>query len=114
MNWLIDNWSLLVVLLAFIVCGVVAVRKFLKLPTEEQIKSVKEWLLICVSVVEREMGSGTGRLKLRAAYQKFCETFPWVAKAISFERFSIWVDEALIEMRKLLESNEAVKGFIEG
>lgn len=52
--------------------------------------------------------------KLRQVYDLFVTRFPWLAKMISFDMFSGLVDEALEEMRSMLDSNQAVKAFVEG
>lgn len=112
MNWIVDNWMILVIFLAIAVCIFLYVKKFILLPTDEQIRAVKEWLLFAVSQAEKELGGGTGKLKLRAVYEQFVEKFSWVAKVVSFETFSVWVDSALIEMRKLLETNTNIQNYI--
>lgn len=40
--------------------------------------------------------------------------FPWLAKLVSFELFSDLVDDALEDMREMLDTNQAVKAFVEG
>lgn len=60
------------------------------------------------------MAAELGRLKLRQVYDLFVTRFPWLAKMISFDMFSGLVDEALEEMRSMLDSNQAVKAFVEG
>lgn len=112
MEWIVNNWSLLVALVAVVVAAVFYIRQFANKPTDEQIKAVKEWLLYAVIAAEKELGGGTGKLKLRQVYESFVTKFPWVAKVVSFELFSVWVDDALTEMRKLLESNAAIKQFV--
>lgn len=113
MQWLVDNWSLIVAFVCVIVALVAIIRRFSGIPTEEQIAAVKEWLLWAVIQAEKELGSGTGKLKLRQVYDLFVTKFPWVAKYVSFTSFSIWVDEALIEMRKLLETNTYISTFVQ-
>lgn len=110
MEWIIENWYVLV----GIACVVAAIIKFAGLPTETQIKKVKEWLLYAVSVAEAELGSGTGQLKLRRVYDMFVEKFPAIVKFITFDRFAELVDEALDELDKLLETNMAIKAVIIG
>lgn len=105
MKWIIDNWSLLVVLACAMVAVFIYVKKFASMPTEEQIAKVKEWLLYAVMQAEAEFGGGTGQLKLRYVYDMFLSKFPDVAKLVSFEMFSKLVDEVLIQMRHLLDSN---------
>ena len=70
-------------------------------------------MLYAVTVAEKELGGGTGALKLRYVYDWFARTFPWLAKMISFEYFSEMVDDALEQMKKMLESNKAAKEFVE-
>lgn len=114
MQFLIDYWALLVVAAAVVVAGVLSVWKFAKLPTDEQINAVKEWLVGVVVEAERELGSGTGALKLRQVYDLFVIRFPWMAKIVSFDTFAMWVDDALVVMRDMLENNQAVKEYVNG
>lgn len=114
MEFFVDNWFIIVAMAA--VCGSIgaAVWRFRKLPTAEQIESVKEWLLGVVTEAERELGSGTGALKLRQVYDLFVARFPWLAKVVPFSVFATWVDEALVVMRDMLAQNKAVKNYVEG
>lgn len=114
MDWLIDNWYLIVAAGAVIGTAVFAVRKFLGLPTEQKIANFQEWLKWAVAEAERQLGSGTGQLKLRLVYDMAVEKFPWITKIVTFEEFSMWVDEALIWLDKQLESNKAVINMIKG
>ena len=113
MKWLVDNWSLLVVVVCALVGAAVYVKKFYDKPTEEQIAKVKEWLLFAVIMAEKDLGEGTGALKLRYVYDAFVERFPAIAQAVSFEVFSFWVDEVLDEMRDLLKSNGDIENYVE-
>ncbi len=112
MKWIIDNWSLLVVIVAAIVVGAVYIKKFYNMPTDEQIAKVKEWLLFAVVQAEKELGGGTGQLKLRYVYNMFIEKFPSLVDIISFELFSSLVDEVLEQMRHLLDTNLDVKAYV--
>lgn len=114
MKWLIDNWSLLVVILAVVILGIVYVRKFVEMPSEAQIKKVKEWLLYAVVMAEKELGGGTGQIKLRYVYNLFIEKFPALVSVIPFEMFSYLVDEALEQMKHLLDTNLDIKAYVEG
>jgi hypothetical protein len=77
-------------------------------------KKIKEFLLFAVSKAERELGGGTGKLKLRYVYSLFIEKFPIINLVISFDFFSKMVDKSLIEMRELIEQNNKIKKYIEG
>ena len=114
MNFIIENWYIIIGILAVLIVGGLFVYKFLGLPTKEQIGKIKEWLLYAVIEAEKELGSGTGEIKLRSVYSVFIVRFPLVAKLISFETFSLWVDEALHVMRNMLDENDNVLDYVEG
>ena len=114
MNWLIDNWYLLVGGVALIVVAGFAAYKFVGLPTKEQVIKIKEWLKYAVTMAEKELGGKTGQLKLRMVYDMFVSKFPSVAKLISFDTFASWVDDALEWMNKQLESNKAIETVVNG
>ena len=114
MKWLIDNWSLLVVILAALVIAFLWFRKFTKLPSDEQQDKIKQWLLFAVMMAEKEYKEGTGRLKLAHVYSLFLDKFPTIAPVVSFELFSKWVDEVLVQMRRLLEENKDIEDYVKG
>ena len=113
MRFLIENWPVLLSFLCGVaVCLLFAVR-FSKEPTERKITMIKEWLLFAVVQAEKELGAGTGQIKLRYVWDMFIQTFPALAPVISFEMFSKLVDEALDQMRHLLETNKDVSAYVE-
>ena len=114
MDFIVENWYILVGLLAIIAAVVVYIVRFFKQPTEKQLESIKEWLLWATTEAEKRFGCGTGKLKLRYVYDLFAETFPWLAKIVSFETFSKLVDSALGDMNNLLASNNAVQLYVNG
>lgn len=113
MSIIVDNWP---ILLSF-VCGVVVCLlfavKFSKEPTEKKIEMVREWLLYAVIQAEKELGGGTGQVKLRYVWDMFIKTFPALAPLVSFELFGILVDEALVQMRHLLDTNLDLLKYVE-
>ena len=114
MDFIINNWYIILALAA--VLGVAAwyVYHYFNLPCEAQLAKVREWLLWAVTEAEKELGGGTGKLKLRTVYDAFLTKFPWLAPVIPFEQFSGLVDDALVEMRKLLADNKAVQQMVTG
>lgn len=114
MNWLIENWYLLVGGVALIVVAGFAVYRFVGLPTKAQVAKIKEWLKYAVTMAEKELGGKTGQLKLRMVYDMFVSKFPSVAKLISFDTFASWVDDALEWMNKQLEANKAIETVVNG
>ena len=114
MEFITDNWYIILVAVAAVAVAIYLVIKFFKLPRETQIAKVKEWLLFAVTQAEKEFGSGTGQLKLRYVYDMFIVKFPSIAKVISFEAFGLMVDEVLEKFRDLLDKNQSLQNYITG
>ena len=114
MEFLIENWYIILAAMALGALAVVAVVRFFRLPREKQMENVRQWLLGAVTAAEKELGGGTGKLKLRTVYDAFLTKFPWLAPVVPFEQFSSLVDDALEEMRKLLADNKAVQQMVTG
>lgn len=112
MEWVINNWFLFVAGAAAVGVAAIAIKHWLELPTEEQIRNIKQWLLYAVTEAEAQLGSGTGQIKLRYVYDKAIERFKW-AGIIKFETFSDWVDEALEEMKHMLATNQQIRQIVE-
>ena len=113
MKMLIDNWYLII---ACVVVGVVAgvkIKGWFTQPTSDQVKNIKEWLLYAVTEAEIALGGKTGQLKLRMVYDMAIEKFEWLS-FISFELFTEWVDEALVNMRDMLAKNETISEIVKG
>ena len=106
MKFIVENWFVIVAIAA--VGGSIgyAIYSFVKMPSDKQMNKVREWLLYA------ELGAETGKLKLRYVYDMFVARFEWLAKVITFDMFSMMVDEALEQMRTMLDSNEAVQKLI--
>lgn len=116
MDWTIENWYLLVGVFALITFGIWLIYGFLKLPTDKQTEKIKQWLVWACIEAERALQSGTGQLKLRQVYDMFCAVpaFTWVAKIISFDLFSEWVSDALVEVKEMLVNNNALAKYVYG
>ena len=112
MNWIINNWSLLVVIACAVCVGVFYCNKFVKMPSDKQIAMIKSWLLYAVIEAEHIYQSGTGTLKLHYVYDLFVAKFPAVAAVIDFEVFAKWVDDVLVEMRRILETNKDIDAYV--
>lgn len=112
MEWMVNNWYLIIGSLAILVFGGYKVAKFYNLPTPKQIQAIKEWLVYACIEAEKALGGKTGQLKLRMVYDMFIKKFPWFVKVISFETFSSWVDIALIEVKRILENNKNIAVYV--
>ena len=109
---MLENWYVYFGIAAAVAAAVIAIMKFLNLPTKEQKKKIKELLLVWVTEAEKELGGGTGQIKLRYVYDLFTARFPSVAKVVKFETFSGWVDEALEQMEEMLKANKNLEAYV--
>ena len=114
MEFVMNYWYVIVGIIAVFIVDGFTVYKFAGLPTKSQVEKIKEWLLYAVTKAETELGEKTGQLKLRTVYDLFVSKFPTTAKLVSFETFSGWVDEALVEMKKMLENNKQIETIVKG
>lgn len=126
MDYIFENWFIIVAIGALVGVALYAVKMFLQLPAGERFErarkwlrkklfpKVLEWLLLKVTEAEAALGSNTGKLKLRMVYDEFIGKFTWLAKVISFDLFSRLVDDALEEMREMIANNKNVAAFVNG
>ena len=112
MEFIANNWYILVAAAAAVAVIIYLIIKFFKLPRESQIKKIKEWLLFAVTEAEKELGSGTGQLKLRYVYDMFVTKFPYLVKFVSFEMFSHLVDEVLEKFKEMFKNNKAIQQYV--
>lgn len=112
MNFLVNNWFLIIAAIAIIAVAGYCIYVFVRMPKNTQLSKLQEWLLYAVAEAEKELGSGTGQLKLRYVYDMFILRFDALAKVISFEAFSLMVDEALDKFEKILSSNASIANYV--
>ena len=111
---LADNWAIFVAMICGVAFVTTMVIKFMNMPSAKQIENLMEWLKIAVVEAEKALGTGTGSLKLRSVYESAVIAFPWIAKYMTFEKFSELVDVALEWMKEQIEKNQYIKEYIEG
>ena len=112
MDNVINNWYLYIATISVVILAAMTIHQFLRKPTIEQYNQVKEWILYAVIEAEKTLGSKTGQIKLRMVWDMFLERFPHISPFVTFEMFSSWVDNALVKMRNMIESNKAVAEYI--
>jgi hypothetical protein len=112
MAWIASNWVLILLLVVVVVNVVITILTFCDKPNEEKVAKFKEWLLFAVMEAEKELGSGTGQLKLRYVYDLALKQFPNLTIFISFEQFSTYVDEALDKFKEMIKSNKRVQEYV--
>jgi len=111
-KFICDYWYILVTAIAVIAVAGILIYNFAKIPPNQQLLKVQEWLLYAVVAAERELGSGTGQIKLRMVYDMFVGKFPSVAKILTFDSFSTLVDDALKRMNKMLAENKNLAEYV--
>ena len=111
MKFITENWFVIVAIAAMGGSIGYAIYTFCKMPSEKQLNKVREWLLYAVTTAEKELGAGTGKIKLRYVYDMFVAR---PGKVITFDMFSMMVDDALEQMKTMLEENEAAQKFVAG
>lgn len=108
MNYVIENWYLIVATLCIVAIAALYVKTFYAKPQKEQLDQIRKWLLIAVIECEANLGSKTGRIKLSMCYDMFVRALPALAAIVPFETFTRLVDEALDEMKEILADNPEV------
>lgn len=106
------NTGMIIATAIIIAALATVIIEFVKLPNENKIANVKEWLKYAVTEAEKALGSGTGQLKLRWVYDLAVKQFPWISQLVTFETFSGWVDEALEWMNNQISTNEALSEYV--
>lgn len=110
---MIDNIIICIGIIIVLCIVALGVCHFLKLGKEKQIQIITEWLLLAVVQAEKELGGGTGQIKLRYVYDLFLSKFKFISTFISFEQFSSLVDIALDKMNNILQNNKNLQEYIE-
>lgn len=119
-SFIIEWWPIILILVGVISIAISKWYFYSKKTEEEkkailaaQIENVRKWLLYAVTLAENDLGSGTGQLKLPKVYDLFVSKFPMLVSIVSFQMFSDLVDEALGEMKSMLNKNDKIKTMVE-
>lgn len=108
MELLIQYWDLaLVVVCALVGVGYMA-YKYTTLPTGKKKDLIREGLLELVIQAEQMYGSKTGKTKFEYVYNILANRFKWL-KHIPMSVVEQMINEALDEMREMLEKKEVLK-----
>lgn len=95
-----------------VITAIVLVAVILIVLAIKQPKKVREWLIYAVTLAEKDLGGGTGKIKLRKVYDMFVDKYPVISFFVSFETFSKWVDVALDTMNEMLKDNKDIKAYV--
>lgn len=111
MAWLSENWGIIAaIIIILVLCAVISHK--LSIPSDRQIEVIRRWLLYAVIEAEKRYKSGTGTLKLHYVYDLFIAKFKELAPLISFDLFAAIVDDVLIDMRHILETNKDIEAYV--
>lgn len=107
-----DNMIIAIGIIIIIGVAAYAIYYFMNLSKDKQLEVVREWLLLACIQAEKALGSGTGQVKLRYVYDLFISKFKYLSLVISFEQFSMLVDESLDTMRDMISNNKQVEQYV--
>ena len=107
-TFLATYWYLVVAAIAIIAVASIKIYIWIKTPGKDQLNKIQEWLVWAVAQAEKELGSGTGQMKMRYVYDLFISKFPAVAIFIKYDAFSAMVEKALDEFKDLLDNNRRI------
>ena len=110
---MLENIGILVGIVGLLIIIGLGMYEFFKLEKSKRLNMVREWLLLAVVKAEKQLGGGTGQIKLRFVYDMFIDKFKILSMLISFNQFSSMVDEALDQMKEMLSTNQQLKEYIE-
>lgn len=98
MEWLVNNWYMVIGFMCLGAIVGVSIYKFFELPTSEKMELFKKALLELVTKAEEEIGSGKGQEKLEYVYNAIKKQFPFITLFMSDDTFKTLVNGALIEV----------------
>lgn len=110
-----ENWTLITTIIGLLIWIGVKLNNYIKLSKEEKINlaldNVKNIMLSLVSSAEESWGSQTGRIKRSEVIAKILEKYPILTEVITkdeiINKIDAMIDEALEDMRKILESKSS-------
>lgn len=91
-----------------ILCIIAVIVVVLVIVTAMRFKSFRNWLVYAVTEAEKYFGSGTGKLKIRYAYDLAVKQYPTITKILPWCVFSRLVDVALVIMRQMIDNNTKI------
>ena len=111
-NFLINNWYLIIIAIAGLSLLINYLFDFSQKPSAAKIQNIKEWAIYACALAEAHLGSGTGQLKMRETYDMFIVRFPDLARIVSFEMYKNIAELALLEFKQMMQNIPKVKNLI--
>ena len=95
----------------YIVVALVLIGGAIFYCTKEK-NALKNILLYLCGEAEKKYGGKTGKLKLEYCWSVVCKRFRFLSFFLTFEQFSKMVDDCLIGLRHLIETNPKIAGYV--
>lgn len=105
LDFILQNWDLILGALAIIIVAVLAVVK-------QEKAVIFKMLYSLVTEAEKQYGSGTGELKLSSVIAQIYEKAPAAAKVIPVSTLQKWVEDALTAAKEKWAKNANVATYI--
>jgi uncharacterized membrane protein len=109
-NFIQEQWSIIILVVIAIVAVILFV-KFLKLSPTQQKERIRTALLAIVTEMEKQYGPKTGVVKRSQAYSQLVKLFPVLTIFLSQETFDKLLEESLTILNISLQSNEKVVDY---
>ena len=107
LTWIVANWDFILLILAAVACVLFAIFKGNK-------GVVMKMLYALVTEAEKELGSGTGSLKLAQVIERIYPKLPTIIKTfISEKTLQGWVEQALAAAKEAWANNIKLAEYIE-
>lgn len=115
LQWLNDNWSVIIVVIGLIVALVMKIKSYLKLSNQEKIEiayhAIKQRILTYVSDAEKEYEKykKAGSIKRAEVIDKIYKEYPILNKVADqtavTTKLDELIDDALVDLRAVIEKN---------
>lgn len=102
LNWIMENWFIIVAVIALIFVAVYQYFKFSKLTKKQQLTKIKRTAYILVAEAEFSFGSKAGQAKFNYVYKMLANKFPLFNRIPKEAAYKI-IDEALDELKEALK-----------
>lgn len=105
MNWIMNNYHIILIAI-IILLGIYGVCvRFLKLTPSEQKRRINLILFNACRKAETELGSKTGKAKRAQVYAAFRQQMPIISLFLSEEQYDACLDKALEELKEWFAKN---------
>ena len=109
-KFIVEYWFVLLLIISGVSVAGVALYRFLKLPTSEQITIIKDFIYDLVLAAERELGDATGQAKFAKVISWFYSKCPFDIRRLFPEALIMeFIEEAVQRMKEYFERNPKAK-----